>query len=98
MDLYTVQYIFYVLGILFMMALIGLVGTLIFVLFEIKNTVDRAVTTARETVIDLRDNTISSVSEMLTDNRSKIAGTIGMTLLPIVVRFLTGMFSKKKKA
>lgn len=96
MDLYTVQLVFYTLGIIFMFSLIILVIALIYVLFQIKNTVEKAVDTARESVQELRENTVGRIETLVSDNKMKIAGTVGAGVLGFVAKQIGKMVKGKK--
>lgn len=97
MDLNTVQLVFYTLGIAFMVSLIILVVTLIYVLIQFKNTVDRATEKAREAVDDLKESTVGRIESLITDNRMKIIGGIGMGVVTMLMRKLEAIFGVRRK-
>lgn len=97
MDLYTIQVIFYSLAIVFMIALIALVVALIYVMFQMKQTFDRAIQFAENTVDEVKASTIGRVESLIHDNKTKIFSSLAMGGATFLLNKLRGNFTSKKR-
>ncbi len=80
-----------------MFSLIILVIALIYVLFQIKNTVEDAVDTFKTTVKDFKHQTVDRIESLVSENKMKIASTVGAGLASMVLGRIGSLFGRKKR-
>lgn len=76
-----------------MISLIVLVGAMIYILFQLKQTVEEAVEIAKDTMRDIKHSTVDRVETLITDNRMKLLSTVGMGAVSFLAKRI---FGKKK--
>jgi hypothetical protein len=97
MDLYTVQLIFYSLGILFMVSLIVAVIAMIYVMFKLKEAVERGVELANETVQEVKRKTVDRVETLLApEGRGALVRSVGMGILGFAANAIKNRITGKK--
>lgn len=79
-----------------MFSLIILVIALIYVLFQIKEAVEDAAKTAKHAVADLRESTVGRIENLVSDNKMKIASTVGMGVVGFLAKKLGDVLKKKR--
>jgi hypothetical protein len=97
MSLETVQYIFYLLGSIYLLGGVIAIIIVIYVLFEIKNKIDETSEYVKREVQELKLQAIEKSKEMIEGNKGKLLGLVGTAVTGFVMTSLRNKIFGKKK-